>query len=487
MARRKQRENYGNGSVSPIMVAKLDRNGNPVIDKATGKPVKVQKKNKQGQPAWRICVTLGMEEYTDEQGRKLRRQAKAPQKTFYGTLEEARDFCAKYSAQYEHIDLSAAKMTFSKACAAWTDYMRNTNSVADRTLKDYIHQLKLMEQHIGSKLLLDVKALDIDNAITDIRATGRAGSVTVNKVFTATKRVFNFALEREWIVRNPLAVMKTPKVDNLQTRSGLSAEDAARLRAKLDEAERETMEAFSEKESRMIDWARQRAKGGDKLWNRKEVRGISRMSQLMAIRIMLASGCRRGEALALTWDAVDLDAGTIRITQSLTQKMEIKPPKSKAGIRTLTIDADTIAHLKAWKAYQASALQRVRIQNPDGTTSATKQTKDTPLVCSGSGGWMDCSNLSRWGRRFRNAHGFDGLKMHELRHTAATLLLGNGVDMKTMQTRLGHSTSRITLDFYAHAIPANDKAAADLMGKMLGAPAKAKADIIPLPDISKTA
>ena len=52
------------------------------------------------------------------------------------------------------------------------------------------------------------------------------------------------------------------------------------------------------------------------------------------------------------------------------------------------------------------------------------------------------------------------------------MLLGNGVDVKTVQTRLGHSTSALTLDQYAHAIPANDRAAANLMGAIYGKSAK---------------
>ena len=60
--------------------------------------------------------------------------------------------------------------------------------------------------------------------------------------------------------------------------------------------------------------------------------------------------------------------------------------------------------------------------------------------------------------------------MHELRHTTATLMLGNGIDVKTVQTGLGHSRASVTLDQYAHAIPANDKAAADLMGSIINRP-----------------
>ena len=59
-----------------------------------------------------------------------------------------------------------------------------------------------------------------------------------------------------------------------------------------------------------------------------------------------------------------------------------------------------------------------------------------------------------------------------LRHTAATLLLGNGVDVKTVQHRLGHASSSLTLDQYAHAIPANDRDAASLMAAIYNAPAE---------------
>ena len=64
-------------------------------------------------------------------------------------------------------------------------------------------------------------------------------------------------------------------------------------------------------------------------------------------------------------------------------------------------------------------------------------------------------------------HGFEGLKFHELRHTQATQLLANGVDAKTVQTRLGHANASITLGWYAHAIPEKDHEAADLLGSIL--------------------
>ncbi|MEF9877688.1 MAG: tyrosine-type recombinase/integrase, partial [Gordonibacter sp.] len=72
----------------------------------------------------------------------------------------------------------------------------------------------------------------------------------------------------------------------------------------------------------------------------------------------------------------------------------------------------------------------------------------------------------RWWRQFRTRFGFDNLKFHELRHTQATQLLANGVDVKAVQTRLGHSNASLTLNWYAHAIPENDEKAAQLVGEL---------------------
>lgn len=87
--------------------------------------------------------------------------------------------------------------------------------------------------------------------------------------------------------------------------------------------------------------------------------------------------------------------------------------------------------------------------------------------CSDTGGWYRIDNFEHWWGVWRKEHGFEGLKFHELRHTQATQLLANGVDVKTVQTRLGHANASITLGWYAHAIPEKDHEAADLLGNLL--------------------
>ena len=111
-------------------------------------------------------------------------------------------------------------------------------------------------------------------------------------------------------------------------------------------------------------------------------------------------------------------------------------------------------------AFQAAELAKIGVE-VDG---------DTPVCSDSKGGFICPNNFSRWWRRFVADCGFEGLRYHELRHTQATLLLGSNVDVKTVQSRLGHADASITLNTYAHALPENDRAAADTFGKVLQEP-----------------
>ena len=91
----------------------------------------------------------------------------------------------------------------------------------------------------------------------------------------------------------------------------------------------------------------------------------------------------------------------------------------------------------------------------------------TPVCCNSYGAFQNAGNFSEWWATFRAANGFPGLRFHDLRHTQATLLIGNGVDIKTVQSRLGHSRAATTLDIYACALPENDRKAANLFGALM--------------------
>lgn len=222
----------------------------------------------------------------------------------------------------------------------------------------------------------------------------------------------------------------------------------------VDKAKEEAYAQIDEKESRRA----YREEHGIAR-ERKAFRSLHHVGNVTAVRFGLATGMRRGEVFAVTWENVDLDRRTIRVCQSITYQRKIKMPKTQAGIRTLAIDATTASHLATWKERQATELAKI------GVT----QTGKTPVCYSDTVGWYRIDNSEHWWSVWRKEDGFKSLKFHELRHTQATQLLANGVDIKTVQARLGHANASITLGWYAHAIPEKDHKAADLLGSLLAA------------------
>lgn len=438
-AKRKQRETYGDGSIVP----KLDANGNQRVDR-------------EGKLVWHISLFLGTETFIDSKG-KTRKKQKRIRRDYHGTLSGARKYRDELLAQYENVDLEAAQGTFAWACSKWLTSMRNSNTASADVIKSYETRLGYMERHLGDSAIIEITATDIDEAISAVKSERKLSNTTMHKVFAVTKRVFEFAESRDWIVKNPCKAALAPKEDEVTNRIALSREDGIRLRSKLDQEEESAFDEFKGKELRQL-------KNG-KAETRASIRGLSSIGGIIAIRIMLATGMRRGEVCGLVWDAVNFRKRQITVRQSLTAKVSIKKPKTDSGIRTLSIDADTMAHIARWKKLQSealSALSKVGV--------CAEQSDETPVICNDLGSWLDPTNLGRWWDAFRREIGFPGLKMHELRHTQATVLIGNGTDIKTVAHRLGHKKESLTLSQYAHAIPANDEAAADLIGALFAEP-----------------
>lgn len=483
MAKKKQRETYGNGSITP----KVGKDGKQMTDK-------------DGKPLWLVCLSFGSETITDENGKQRKKRRKV-QRVAHGTLAEARKLARQLNDQYESIDVSASKeKTFDDACRAWETSLRNAATASEGAMNGYLQNLGHMSEKIGGKVLTAITRQDVEDALSSIKAERGISNTTLHKVYAVTKRVFKYAVNIDWLVRNPCDKIQAPKIDEVVNRRSLSAEECARFRACIDQAEDEAFSEFEAKEGRAAKWGN--------TFGRKLVRGLSGMSCLMAIRIELATGLRRSEVLGLTWSAVDFERGQIFVHQKLVEEkrrgsdkpMELKvgTPKTKMGTRAVSVDDETMEHLKRWKDVQAKAMHLVM---PEG--KALTQTQDTPVCIGDRGGWMRPASISRWwdgyeqksrkkgdeGRKyhrvgFRELIGFPDLCMHELRHTQATQLLGAGVDLKTVQARMGHAKASHTLDLYAHAIPANDRDAANIMSAIYNSPSKPSATIIP---VGKTA
>jgi integrase len=179
------------------------------------------------------------------------------------------------------------------------------------------------------------------------------------------------------------------------------------------------------------------------------------------VLIALATGARRGEALALRWRHLSLDRGTMRISESLEQTsrgLRFKPPKNNRS-RVVVLPALAIEELRRRKKEQAEELLRCGV----------RQSQDTLLCARPDGEPMTPVLLThRFTGLVAKLEGMPRLRFHDLRHTHATQLLLAGVHPRIAQERLGHSTVSLTLDLYSHVTVAMQEDAAAKINAALG-------------------
>lgn len=168
-------------------------------------------------------------------------------------------------------------------------------------------------------------------------------------------------------------------------------------------------------------------------------------------RLAITVGLRQGELLALRWPQVDLERGTLAVTATLEQRRGHEPvvaqPKTARSRRQVEIGAAAVETLRRHRAANPSI--GFVFARPDGR----------PLTMSIVG--------KAWARLNARA-GVRPVRFHDLRHTAATLMLSRGVHPKIVSEMLGHATIAITLDTYSHVIPTMQREAARVMDELLG-------------------
>ena len=400
----------------------------------------------RGRGTWRVRVSAGFDPAT---GRRQYATA-----TVHGTKADARRERDRLRAEVEGgMKLDAQRVTLSEFVPIWADAKRTSGKISEENLEGEIAALRRAEAVIGGVPMRKVTAPMVEKVYALALAEGLS-KTTVHKLHIYLKSVFRKACDYGYCLRNPCDKVEAPKPDDPGRRS-LSASEAARLLSCIDAAEEAAYADLASKEGRQLDRG--------KAFGRGYLRGVAPVSCALAARIGLATGARLGEVLALDWGCVDLEEGRVTVCRTLKRDGTTKEPKTAAGTRTASIDAGTVGHLAHWKARQAVELAKFGARQTDGT----------PVCCSSTGGYLNSSNFEKWWRAFREESGFEGLKYHELRHTQATLLLGSGVDVKTVQTRLGHADASITLNWYAHAMPGNDEQAANLLAAVMEHPEKA--------------
>jgi integrase len=204
-----------------------------------------------------------------------------------------------------------------------------------------------------------------------------------------------------------------------------------------------------------------------------------------AVALAALTGARRGELCALRWSDVDLKAGSLRIARSLTLtsgERHTGPTKTHAS-RQIALDPICVEALRRRWAYMADLAERadsplvedpfVLSYNANGAVAASPDTftHRFAALCEK----MELPALKRLRKKQPDSKRTDlspkdrwPYRFHDLRHFSVTTLIAGGVDIRTVAERHGHARATMTLDRYAHALPERDRAAADLMGSVLG-------------------
>jgi len=176
--------------------------------------------------------------------------------------------------------------------------------------------------------------------------------------------------------------------------------------------------------------------------------------------VILALGLRRGEALGLRWDDVDLENGTLTVRRSLRRqdgRLTLVEPKTTRGRRTLVLPQFALTSLQGHRKRQVQE----RLLAGAGWT-------DTDFVFTSTVGTaIDPDNLSHRFKRILEKAGLRPQRLHDLRHCAATLMLIQNVPARVVQEILGHAHVSTTLGIYSHVIPSLKRDAADRVDNLL--------------------
>lgn len=179
------------------------------------------------------------------------------------------------------------------------------------------------------------------------------------------------------------------------------------------------------------------------------------------IHLALATGMRQMEILGLKWTDLDWTRRTLKVERQLVRPEEGKvvfvSPKTRAGKRSLPLGSKTIEVLREHHEHQCAE----RIATGD------KWQENNLIFTSGVGSPVDPRNLLRDFKKLLRDAGLPAIRFHDLRHTAASLMLNNNVPVISVSKMLGHAHPSITLNVYGHILPSTQAEFAEMIDGLI--------------------
>ena len=360
--------------------------------------------------------------------------------------------------------LKGEKLTLKEYVDMWLrDYAKNHLEFTSYQSYEYNMNTKILPA-LGHIKLSELKPHHIqslyNNLLEDgVRVDGKKGSYsigTIKKCHVALSSALNRAMYWQMIESNPCVRVELPKSKNMASDiKYFTLEQTERFLSALDQ----TYTATYKPHTRTDDTGKVY-----QVSEYTESRDIPTQFKVF-FYIALFGGLRCGELLALTWDDIDFTTSSISITKSITLadgNPVIKAPKTETSIRTITLPSIVMQLIKQYKIEQ----YEYRLSLGDQWIG------DNHLFIQWNGKLMNKSTPYHTFKRIIKKYNatvtnekdkLPQIPLHGLRHTSATLLIAEKVDVKTVSARLGHSQTSTTMDIYAHALKELDKKASDAL------------------------
>lgn len=345
------------------------------------------------------------------------------QTTTHDTRREAQAWLAQRVQELCAGEAYDSKITTGEFLTSW---LAGHQALRQSTRAEYARHIRNhLNPALGHLRLLDLRAHHIEAMFTSIiTANGRRerpiGPTTLRRIHSTLSSALNIAVRRGLIRRNPAVTVTLPQTSPRPATSWTPEQAQSFLVAIRDD----------------------------------------HLSPLY--RLMVLTGLRRGEAIGLCWADIDLHNRTLLVQRQITLiegRLHTGPPKTDAGHRTVAIDQTTV-----------NQLRRHRLTAEVAHDPTTGEFALTPVFQGRAGGPLHPAYVTRhFGVLVRRA-GLPQVRLHDLRHSSASIGLTSGESLLEVSRRLGHSSIAITADTYSHISPATAQVSADRLADRVDHP-----------------
>jgi integrase len=385
---------------------------------------------KRGDNSFLLTVEIG---YNNNGKRKRRyKTVNVEDQSLLKTKKKLQDYLDneyhKFKTEVESGEyIAPEKMTLDNFVIEWENkYARK--ELSENTLISYLSHIRNhILPAIGHKRIDQIKPVHIINMMDGIKRVDSSvekplSARSKQDVYLAIRNIFERAVEWQIIKSNPVKNVKKPRLTNEKEVTVY------------DETEVETL--FKAAEQEPFHWR-------------------------IFLTLAIAAGLRRSENLGLEWSKVNFDKATIDISQVVVKGLKgssIKGPKTKRSKRVVSLPPSVVEELKLFHLHWKKEKLKM------GELWIEKDREW--LFCNEDGTHFYPTTPTTWWRRFTKRASVRFIRLHDLRHTSATLLINQGVHAKIISERLGHSDIRVTMNTYGHALQKADQEAANKLDNL---------------------